>query len=186
MPYSFDDLLLHTITGMGLLPATHLSIILSRNDSMSSRAGTLRHRCLRDYRDREYIHIHMYVHEPYVYIHTLTGLHWAGGGTLPWDFNPSKLNITHVLYTHHRPPPLGIINVHMQHTLLVRAHTHTHTFMMEEKVSLLASVVASFFRASSLRPSRKLITLSCRTKRDLVLNPQWRFSLIPRPAPLSG
>ena len=60
-----------------------LSIILSLNDSMSSRAGTLLHRCLRD-------------------------------------------------------------------------------FMMEEKVSLLASVVASFLRASSLRPSRNWITLSWR------------------------
>ena len=36
-----------------------------------------------------------------------------------------------------------------------------HTFMMEEKVSLRASDVASFLRASLLRPSRNPITLSC-------------------------
>ena len=35
------------------------------------------------------------------------------------------------------------------------------TFMMEEKVSLRASDVASFFRASLLSPSRNAITLSC-------------------------
>ena len=34
-------------------------------------------------------------------------------------------------------------------------------FMMDEKVSLLASVVASFFRASSLSSSRNVIILSC-------------------------
>ena len=59
------------------------------------------------------------------------------------------------------------------HTQLVLLHTQLVTtlslscpslplitFMMEENVSLLASVVASFLRASSLSPSRKSITLS--------------------------
>ena len=37
-------------------------------------------------------------------------------------------------------------------------------FMMDEKVSLLASVVASFFRASSLSSSRNVIILSYKPK----------------------
>ena len=39
------------------------------------------------------------------------------------------------------------------------------TFMMEEKVSLLASLVASFLRASSLSPFRKEMTV-CWTRQQ--------------------
>ena len=55
-----------------------------------------------------------------------------------------------------------MINVTTCMCIHVHVHCTVHcTFMMDENVSLRASDVASFFRESLLRPSRKPITLSC-------------------------
>ena len=50
---------------------------------------------------------------------------------------------------------------------------------MEEKVSLLASLVASFFKASSLSSSRNVITLSCQSCMHIIKNINYYYTSPP-------
>lgn len=154
----------------------YLRIIFSRNVSMSSLPGIRRQRCLSDYEKQTFNWsqctnmYRIYIQFPFLKQNWCTlntynaHVHWTC--TL-YSTNTCKhalYTCTCILYMYTwRLDGESKCIVHActmcMHTVVCELHMY-HTFIMEENVSLFASVAASFLSSSSLSLSRKSIALS--------------------------